>query len=388
MERVPQRERAQRPGARRPLSSVFSDAARYKICAAVTRPPTDARRILIIKPSSLGDIVHALPVLAALREAYPDAYIAWMVATPFVDLLRDHPMLDEVIPFDRRRYGRMWYNPAAALDFWRFVWRVRRKRFDLIVDLQGLIRSGLLSLFSGAKTRIGFADAHEGAWLFYTRRVRCPREAEHAVDRNLCLACGLGLDVTTPRFPLAVTPQEKVEARNLLAGGADSVPASFTAVVPGARWPSKIWPAEHYADLIDRLERPPAHRCVLLGSPQDRALANQIAKRCRSQPIDLVGHTTLRQLTALLSLAREVVCGDSGPMHIAAALGRPVWALFGPTNPRRTGPYGDTARILMHAVPCAPCYRRVCPLGHQECLRGLRPQQVLGPVRETAPLSV
>jgi heptosyltransferase-1 len=358
-------------------------------------------RILIIKPSSLGDVVHALPVLAALRAAYPDAYIAWLVGTAFVDLLEplagrtahsgplphgrgSDRLLDEVIPFDRHRYGKMWWNPVASLDFWKFVYRIRKRRFDLIVDLQGLIRSGLLSWFSGAKQRIGFADAREGAWLFYTQRVRCPDAAEHAVERNLCVARTLGLHVAEPKFPLEVRDQERADARAMLAAATDGrLPERFTAILPGARWPSKIWPAERFAELIDWLERPPAHRCVLLGAPSDRETAAEIRRLCNSRPIDLVGRTTLRQLTALLSLAEHVYCGDSGPMHVAAALARQLTALFGPTNPRKTGPYSPHARIVTNPVPCAPCYRRVCPLGHHDCLHGLGIDKVLPPVRET-----
>jgi len=330
-----------------------------------------ARRILILKPSSLGDIVHALPVLAALRAAYPDAHIAWLVADSFAPLLEGHPLLDEVIRFDRRRYGRMWRTPATFVAFWRFVAEMRRRRFDLIIDLQGLIRSGLLSFFSGARERIGFADARELAWLFYTRRVRIRPDVEHAVERNLHVAAALGLRVATPQFPLAVNDEERAAARNLLAEAAGGPLDEFIAVVPGARWPSKVWPPERLAALIDRLHAAGRSRCVLVGGPDDRPLADRVRAACTTGVVDLVGRTTLRQLVAVLDLAERVLCCDSGPMHIAAALGKPTLAIFGPTNPRRTGPCSPLARVVTHAVQCAPCFRRVCPLGHHACLQRL-----------------
>lgn len=347
--------------------------------------PLPPERLLIIKPSSLGDVVHALPVLVALRAAYPDAYIAWLVDSRFAPLLEQHPLLDEIIYFDRARFGRMWRSPRVFVDFWRFVARIRRRRFDLVIDLQGLIRSGLLSFFSGAGRRVGFAEAREGAWLFYSRRVRCPDSAEHAVDKNLAVAGALGLRVDRPEFPLDVQPAEHAAARALLSQAAGEKPDLFIAVIPGARWETKRWQAEKIAALIDRIDAEGLPRCVLLGSSDDREFADRVIAGCRTGVVDLVGRTTPRQLAALIDLADRVVCHDSGPMHIAAALGKPMVAIFGPTNPARTGPYSDVATVVSHPVECAPCYRRVCPYGHHNCMRQLEVETVLARVRAANP---
>lgn len=345
-------------------------------------PPGPApARILIIKPSSLGDIVHTLPVLAALRRAWPDAHIAWLVASSFAPLLEGHPLLDEVVRFDRRYFGRMWYHPGAFVAFWRFVAAIRRRRYELILDLQGLARSGLISWFSGAPRRIGFSDARELAWLFYTQRVTCPDPDEHAVWRNLRFLETLGIAPGQPQFPLAVRPAERDRARELLCQ-AGLRGEEFCAVLPGARWDSKLWPAGHFAELITRLHAAGLPPPVLLGGPDERPRAERILAGCQGPVIDLVGRTSLRELVGLLERATLVICLDSGPMHLAAALNRPVVALFGPTNPDRTGPASPRARVLTHSVDCAPCYRRVCPLGHQNCLVQLRPQTVLDNVRE------
>jgi len=350
--------------------------------AILERMAAHRERILIIKPSSLGDVVHALPVLAALRRAYPRAHIAWLAGSSFAPLLAGHPLLDEVIRFDRAHYGRMWRSPRAFVDFWRFVSQMRRRRFDLVIDLQGLIRSGLLSYFSGARQRVGFRDAREGAWLFYSQRVTPPAAAEHAVDRNLSLARALGLRVEAPEFPLNIGPGERAAAEKLLAEAAGEPVGSFTAVLPGARWESKRWPPERIAELIGRIHDERLPRCVLLGAPADREIGGRIVAACRIPVVDLIGRTTLRQLAALIDLADRVVCHDSGPLHIAAALEKPTAAIFGPSNPQRTGPYSPAARVITHPLACAPCYRRTCPLGHHDCMQQLAVETVFARVRD------
>ncbi|NUQ48969.1 MAG: glycosyltransferase family 9 protein, partial [Phycisphaerae bacterium] len=146
--------------------------------------------------------------------------------------------------------------------------------------------------------------------------------------------------------------------------------------LPGARWLSKRWPPARFVELIDRIQSS-GGSCVLLGAPDERPLAAQIAAACRTPPANLAGRTTLRELAAVLEGAERVISQDSGPMHLAAALGRPLVALFGPTSPRRTGPYSGSARVVTHVVPCAPCYRRRCPLRHHDCLEKLAVQQVI-----------
>jgi ADP-heptose:LPS heptosyltransferase len=221
------------------------------------------RRILLIKPSSLGDVVHALPVLAALRAAYPEAHIAWLVSTSFVPLLDGHPLLNEVISFDRRLYGRMLRSPRATNAFIRFTSALRRREFDLVLDLQGLFRSGFLARATGAPRRIGFAAAREMAWMFYTERVTCPDADEHAVLKNMRLVAAVVAPASAGpspppsseggagggcahaplgrvEFPLGLRADELAAARERLDVAANRPIDGFTAVLPGARWPSKL----------------------------------------------------------------------------------------------------------------------------------------------------
>ncbi len=356
--------------------------------AASGRAAVTPRRVLIIKPSSLGDVVHALPVLDALRRAWPQAKISWLIAAPFAPLLEGHPQLDELIVFDRRRYGRMLRSLAAMRDFCRFVLHLRRRKFDLVIDLQGLFRSGFLAWTSGAAQRIGFAAARELAWIFYTQRVRCADERGHAVARNLAvadLACEGGAagsanaSVEAPRVQLPIRPADSASARRKLDAAAGRTLDAYVAVLPGARWESKLWSAAQWCELIDALDADGGPPVVLLGAPDDAPLADAIAAACRTAPVNLVGRTTLPELVALLAAAQHVYCLDSGPMHIAAALGTPLTAIFGPTDPRRTGPWSDRARVVALPLPCAPCLRRRCPLGHHDCMRTLPAEQVLRP---------
>jgi len=345
---------------------------------------TAPERILIIKPSSLGDIVHALPVLAGLRRAYPDAHIAWLAASAFAPLLDGNPLLDEVIPFDRRRYGKMWRSPRATVAFWRLVALLRRSRFDLVLDLQGLLRSGLLAFLSGAPQRIGAAGAREGARLLYTRLYRPPDSARHAVDKLLFVLAELGLPIEQTEFPLAVTEHERGEAAALLAEVVGTPIERYSALLPGARWASKRWPAERWGGLVDRMAAGGLPPVVLLGAADEQQRAQRVVAASCAPLINLVGRTNLRQLVALLDGADEVVCCDSGPMHIAAALGRRVTAVFGPTDPSRTGPYGEHVRVVSRELSCAPCLRRRCPLGHHDCLERLEVDAVYGSLRDDA----
>jgi len=347
-------------------------------------PEAAPSRILLIKPSSLGDVIHALPVLAGLRSAYPQAHIAWLLGSTFAPLLAKHPLLDEVIPFDRRHYGRMLQSARSCADFVRFVAGLRRRRFDLVVDLPGLLRSWFLAWSTGASRRVGFAHARELAWLFYTERIRCRDAATdtHAVELNLRLARTLGLPVEPPQFPLALSTQELATARDHIAEAAGRPVERFSAIIPGTRWESKHWPPEYLGQLLQRMHTAGMPPAVLLGAPDDRSFSDQVLATCASPVVNLVGRTSLRELAAAIALSDLVVCHDSGPMHIAAALGKPLVAVFGPTNPVRTGPYSPQARVVSLSLPCAPCYARQCPLGHHNCMRQLPVERVFAEVRE------
>ena len=346
----------------------------------------DFTRTLILKPSSMGDIVQAMPVLTALREGRPEARVWWMAAKPFTGLLEDHPRLEGVIPFDRKRYGQAWWNPAAMRDLLGFLRDLRRHEFTLVLDLQGLLRTGLFARLSGARDRVGFAAARELAPLFYTERVAVPAPDMHSVDRYLLVARAVGLAAPKATDHLPVTPAARARARDMLAEAGLGRDEPFVVVGADARWATKLWPAERYARVIDRVRAETGGRAVLVGGPDGRAVAGRIGEAAAEAPLDLVGRTTLKELVGLIAEARAMVTNDSGPMHVAAAVGTPTVAIFGPTNPDRTGPYGPGHRVMTADVPCRPCYKRQCVLGGTEalaCMTGVTADEVAEAVVET-----
>ncbi len=317
-------------------------------------------RTLIIKPSSLGDIVQALPVLTALRESHPEARVAWLVNESLAGILEGHPRLDEVIAFPRRRFGRIGRSLGATADFLAFIEDLRQRKFTAVLDLQGLFRSGFIASATGAPSRVGFGAARELAPLFYTDKVDVPTRDMHAVDRYMLLARHVGLAAPKATDHLPVTDESRAAARRRLAEAGLEANRPLVAVSAHARWPTKQWPAERFAEVIDRLHAETGARAVLVGSAAAAAGAASIAEASRARPIDLAGRTSLRELPAVIAEARAMLTNDSGPMHVAAAVGTPVVAVFGPTNPARTGPYGPGHCAVAGRAPCSPCYRRDC----------------------------
>jgi lipopolysaccharide heptosyltransferase I len=325
--------------------------------------PAPPRRILIIKPSAIGDVVHALPVLNLLRRRWPAAHVSWLVTPACAGLLDRHPMLDEVIRFERKELGKGWRSPRAAIELVRFTRDLGRRKFDLVIDLQGLFRSGWLAFATGAPYRVGPANAREGAWLFYTHRVPTGTPEQHAIERYLTVAQAVGCERSPVEFPFAVDDADRHYVARL-------TPARYAVLMPGANWLTKQWPVERFAALVGPLRERFGLDSVVAGGPDTSHLAEKIPATA-----NLAGRTNLRQLVALLERAELVVANDSGPMHIAAALGRPLVTPFGPTNPVRTGPYRRMDSVLRVDIPCSPCYSRRC--SHVSCLKWIEPDSVL-----------
>jgi len=337
------------------------------------------RRILIIKPSSMGDVVHALPTLSALRKAFPSASITWLVKQQWAGLLERAEELDRVWPVEPSLSG--WLSQVP---------RLRAANFDLVVDLQGLFRSGAIAWLTGCPVRIGFANAREGSPFFYTQKVSVPTEDLHAVDRYLLVAAALVADVgTSPRdgnhanFRLRVGLADREEVAGLLGRSGVRASTPWIAMNVSARWPTKRWPPEFFAAAADRIQEEKLGIVVLIGGPDERAASQAVKGLMRTVPVDLTGETTPGLLPALLESASVLLTNDSGPMHVAAAVGTPVVAIFGPTSPARTGPYGKGHRVVSTKIPCSPCFSRVCRNAvHLECLTAITPDQVLEAVRE------
>ena len=342
------------------------------------------QRILLVKPSSLGDVIHTLPVLHALRKRYPHARIDWLIGSAFAPILEGNKDVDGLILFDRRRFSRVGVGPGPTRDFLGLIGKLRSGRYDVVIDLQGLFRSGFLAWASGAPVRIGFQQAREAAAIFYTHKIPPVRGEQHAVDRYLSVGQLLGFTPDPVVFPVALDDETRFQARALLREHGLPEHERFVAISPGARWETKVWPENSFSQLLRLLaEQEPSVRCILLGGSEDTPLCDRLAGGAGNGALSLAGRTSIRQMAAMLERASAVVCHDSAPMHLAVALGRPLVCLTGPTNPARTGPYRRMHDCLRVPLECSPCYFRKlsqCPYDHR-CMRELSVESVLTRVR-------
>lgn len=334
----------------------------------------EPRRVVIIKPSALGDIVHSLPVLAALRQRFPHAHIAWAVNRVYQPLLENHPHLDAVLPFDRGQ-ARDGYL-AGALGFTRFLRRLQREQFDLAIDLQGLLRTGVMSFATHARARLGLASAREGAAWFYTHKIDDRREGLHAVDRCWLVAEALGAATAAKQFILPVEHHARQWARELLR----EQPRPWLAVGVGARWITKRWPPHHFAALTQRAIDKFGGTAIFVGAADEAAAARDAASRLQGHVVNVVGRTDLRQLVALLAEVDLMIANDTGPLHVAVALGRPVVAPYTCTQVVRTGPYGQLGGGVETTVWCRGSYLKKCP--RLECMPELTPDRLWLPLHD------
>lgn len=336
--------------------------------AASTPPLRDLepRRICLVKPSALGDVVQSLPVLAGLRNRWPTAHIAWVVNRSLAGLLKGHPQLDEVVEFDR---GGRGLRRVAAMA--RMVARLRREPFDLTLDLQGLFRSGLLTWLSRASRRVGLAGAREGAARFYTDVVPLAAAETSAVDRYWRVAAALGCPGGPPRPLLGIGAEHRAWVRAQLGG----LPRPWLIVHPGAQWETKRWPPERFSVVARQAQEQYGAGVVLVGGPGEAPLAQRVAANLNERAcVDLAQRTSLLQLAALAEQADVFLSGDTGPMHLAAAVGARVVAVFTCTSPVRAGPYGPGHRVVATQVDCAASYLRTC--GKLTCMTELTPERV------------
>ncbi|MBF0607474.1 MAG: lipopolysaccharide heptosyltransferase I [Candidatus Magnetobacterium sp. LHC-1] len=316
-------------------------------------------KILIIKPSSLGDVIHALPFLSALREGYPQAELHWVIARGLYDLLDGHPMIHRLWAIDKDQWKRPWRITKTVEELNALRVGLRDERFDVVVDLQGLFRSGLVAALSGCPRRIGLKEAREGSRMFYNELVDGGRDL-HAVDRYLRVATtALGCKVPSVAFPLPMgEPPEGLAQRD------------FAVIVPGARWKTKQWEAEKFGQVAARLPV----SSVVIGSADDTEAAAVVVAHSAGKAINLAGRTSLKDIVGIIGRARLMITNDTGPMHIAAALNVPVFAIFGPTDPKLTGPYGCSGCVFRTAIACSPCRKKNCRT--KKCLRDLSFQSV------------
>jgi heptosyltransferase-1 len=363
-------------------------------------------RILLIKPSALGDVVHTLPVLVKLRARYPRAQIDWLITPENAEVVRYHPALSNVVLFARRDFSKRGRRWRAFVSFFDLLKQIRSAKYELIIDMHGQVRSAFFALISGARVRIGFdrpvkrgltvsaehdlknipshgwRGAREGSWIAYTNRIPIPTLDVHAIDRYLWVAPLLGLDDNPPDLTIHLSPQATNKVNRLLEE--HGVPASkpLVVLVPGTIWETKHWTIEGFAGVARQFLQD-GFAVALAGTTRDQQRCRQIAAAAPGT-CDLSGKTTPADLAALIRRAEVAVTNDSGSMHVAASLGKPMVSVFGPTNPVHIGPYERPESVVRLDLPCSPCnYRRLsqCPFDHA-CMKQVTSAMVVERVRK------
>jgi heptosyltransferase I len=359
----------------------------------------DFRKILLIKLSAVGDVIHTIPVLNKLRRRYPSAQLDWLVTPAIGELLRHHPALSNVIEFARDDWSKPW-TPTPFVSYARLAAKLRAGGYDLVVDMHGQFRTAVFTLATGAPVRIGFdrprakvweasprsfsaearkhawQGAREGSWLAYTHHIPVPTLDLHAVDRYLNVGPLLGLEAGPPDFSLPIPPAATARIESLLHdNGVAGAP--LLTMAPGTIWETKHWDSDKFADVARHFLQK-GFAVALMGSARERDVCEEVA-RLAPGALDVAGETTLTELAALIRRSTISLTNDSGPMHMAVALDRPVVSVFGPTDPIWIGPYGRADAVLRAGVPCSPCFLRQlsrCPNDHV-CMTNVSARSVI-----------
>jgi heptosyltransferase-1 len=346
----------------------------------------EPRSILIVKLSAIGDVIQTLPMVEALRAEYPRARIDWLVEEEAGDILAGHPALNRVIISRRKSWQKLLFQKGKLLgtleEVGSFVRDLRSRKYDWIIDNHGVFKSGLLVLLSRGRRKIGFRAsagiANEGNYLFTNERFKPLSIERHALERYLDLIGQMGVTARPATLNFSVPPDSLKMAESLLRqNGFFSRP--LVVLHPMAKWATKQWPLGNFAGLISALIERKAW-VVLTGSLQDGEPVEEIlghvpASPASSKVLNLTGKTRLRELAGIFSLADLVLTPDTGPMHLAAAVKAPLIALFGPTAPWRTGPYGDNHLIIRKPLSCSPCFKKSC--GTVACMNSISVEEVL-----------
>lgn len=338
--------------------------------------------ILIVKTSAIGDVTHTLLALFALRKQYPTAQIDWLVEEAAADLLIGHPEINRVLV--SRRKG--WIDDCkrgafftVVKDISSFAKELRAVYYDILLDFQGLLKSGMLIALCRAKRKIGFDKGMEHAecsFLFLNEKIPPVDMNIHAVDREKVLLAAVGVEHEGD-YKLFIPEESEKELAAILTKAEVDTNKPLIAINPMTTWSTKHWDNKGFAKLADHLIRM-GMAVVFTGGSDDLAGVNDIICQMEERgAYSLAGKTTLKTLAALYKRARVVVSTDTGPMHIAAATGTPVVALFGPTAPWRTGPYGKKHKVIRLELPCSPCLKKHCKFNTTGCMAGISPELVI-----------
>lgn len=343
----------------------------------------EPRSILIVKLSAIGDVIQTLPMAEALKKQFPRACIDWVVEEDASDLLLGHPALSRVLISRRKSWQKLLFKRGVLWttlrEMGKFIRELRSQEYDWVIDNHGIFKSGLMVALSRGRRKIGFQRsagiANEGSYLFTHERYKPLSIERPALERYLHLVAQIGVQVGQTSLDFPIPPESLKKAETFLRqSGFFSRPV--VVIHPIAKWLTKEWPQENFARLIQGLQQKRAS-VVITGSPEDEEAVREILRRVNSSPrvLNLVGKTSLKELAGIFSLSDLVLTPDTGPMHLAAAVKVPLIAMFGPTAPWRTGPYGDSHVIIRKNLTCSPCFKKKCDT--LECMNSITPEEVL-----------
>lgn len=340
-------------------------------------------KILLVRLSAIGDVIHALPAASAIKKAFPDAEINWLAEERVADLVRLNPYVDKIIVMPRKQWREIakhskWLSLKAVVGF---LGGLRTYHFDLVLDLHGFFKSALPVGMTKAPFRYGDAAAGEGSGFFYNRPITVPAQVSHKIDRYRVLAeKALGFDAEEVEFGIKTGSRAKEKVTGILAEHG-LTRKKFIVMNPYTTWESKDWVIERYGKLAERVKRELDYDVIFTGGPDDRPGIERMLETIAAPVHNLAGLTNLEELAELYQRAELFVGGDTGPMHLAVAVDLPVIAIMGPTNPRIYGPYGERHRVIRaHHLACLNCWKRKCP-NHHECMADITVEEVFTAVK-------
>ncbi len=335
-------------------------------------------KILFIKLSAIGDVVQTLPALEAVKKIFPESEITWAVEETAADILAGHPLIDRLFISRRKAWTRMLRSPRTFIEglenLVNFFRSLRDTRYDIAIDFQGLFKSGILMGVVRAKRKIGFDRTREFSYVFLNERLPAYDREKHALERYLDVARYLGAQNPSTSCTLPIERELSIIKERMRRVNPERKPV--VTVNPVARWKTKLWPEDKFAALADHLVKEKGVLVVFTGSPGDRAVTSRIVKMMKQDAVNWAGETTLKELAALASISSLFITTDTGPMHLAAAAGAKVLALFGPTAPWRTGPLGPMHIVVRKNLKCSPCFQRICDNGAR-CMEEITVEEVM-----------
>ncbi len=329
------------------------------------------QRILIIRLSSIGDVLHATPVAKALKEAYPACHITWIVSNMSASLLMNNPYIDQLYVWSREEFDQAVKKRQFAVL--RKLWQqlkafYKENQFDIVLDIHGLFLSGMIAAYSKAQRRIGMANTRELNRFFMTEQAPSPT-SPHVIKRYLSVLAPLHIQTNDHQMTLKLTAELHKFADDFLERNHIDSQKKLLMINPKTSWLSKNWGNENFARLIDMLA--PNIQILLCGSIQDTADATTITSLCHKPLFDAVGKTSLLELAALIHRTDLLLTGDTGALHIATALQIPTVSLWGPTSPEQYGPLVPNHIVVQSTHSCVTCHKTKCATGKNDCMRAI-----------------